>query len=482
MEAFILYFLSVNLLLLLQAGYYRLFLARQRRFQWNRIYLVGGMAVALLLPLLHLEVVPPSLPNPSFIQALPEIVVGAELAPNLPDAAPALMPVTASAQVIATAAWTPSIFESILAVYLLGVAIALSTLLWRNLAILRLIAWGKKTRHAGYTLVATSADIGPASYFRYIFWNAEGDLDAQSAAVAMAHERCHSRQLHSLDLLGAELLKVFCWINPAVYLLRKDLRQTHEYLADQAALEVAGVEGIKRLLLAQQIGSRQLSITNSFYSHIKARIMVLTEKSKRKTILQYILVLPLAGLMVACTSLAHPMDAQQPQAAAEAHDSTQTSAATPISNESGAYPQFYSIDDRLIEATLPAGQSAPNSKGTVCLGRQPQTLNLDTILSLDELENVANHPYLLNRKRVMEAIGYPQEAKAQGIKGKVLARILVDETGHVARYSFINDCNAILRDAVQLHIKELLFKPGKEDGKPSEWWVIMPFGFGLPGC
>ncbi len=482
MEAFIQYFLSVNLLLLLQAVYYRLFLAKQRRFVWNRIYLLGGLMVALLLPLMRWEIVPPSLPNPSFVQILPEIVIAAAAPAGPAASAPELMPIYMP--VATQVAWTPSAIEIGLAVYLIGVLVAVLALLIRNLMVIRLIAKGQKTRQDGYTLVTTMQDIGPASYFRYIFWNAGISFDAQCAAVALAHERCHSRELHSLDLLAVELVKVFCWINPAIYMLRKDLRQTHEYLADQAALKVAGVDGIKRLLLTQQIGSHQLSFANSFYSHIKARIMVLTENSKRKTLLQYVCVLPLACLMAACTSLAHPMDAQ-PNAIVVDSPATiaaavaNTSAATAATE---AAPGFFDLDDMLIRNQLPTVSGEPNAKGIVCLGRQPQVLNLDTILSLDELENVANHPKLLNRDRVMKLIGYPKEAQDQKIKGKVVVKLLVDATGHVIRYQFLGENHALLRDAVQAHVKELLFQPGLEEGKPSEWWVIMPFPFGMPGC
>ncbi len=76
MEKFAVYFLSVNLLLLFQALYFRLFLAKQRRFGWNRIYLLGGIAVALLLPAIRWEILPASLPETAFIRTIPEIVVG----------------------------------------------------------------------------------------------------------------------------------------------------------------------------------------------------------------------------------------------------------------------------------------------------------------------------------------------------------------------------------------------------------------------
>lgn len=465
METFAPYFLGVNLLLLLQVVYYRLFLARQRRFQWNRIYLLGGMAAALLLPLIRWEIVPPSLPNPSFIPILPEIVIGSALPTSPAPVAPAWT------------AWTA--WELGFAVYGIGAVIALAAIVGRNISILQLIWKGDKARYDGYTLVATTEDIGPASYFRYIFWNAGHNLDPQCMAVAMAHERCHGRQLHSIDLLGVELMKAFCWINPAIYLLRKDLRKTHEYLADQAALEVAGVDGIKRLLLMRQLGTRHLSIANYFHSYIKARIIMLTEKSTQKTLLHYVLILPLAGLMVACTSLAHPMEGTSSAAPAAA---PVAKAETPAAQPQEAAPAFFDIQDVFTRASMPLAATHPQAKGMVCLGRQPEVLNLDTVMEFDQLANVENHPYLLNRDRIVQLMGYPEEAKAQKIVGKVVVKLLVDETGHVVRHQYIQENHALLRDAVEAHVRELLFKPGMENGKPTEWWVIMPFTFGLPGC
>ncbi len=492
MAAFIQYFIGVNLLLLLQAVYFRVFLARQRRFQWNRIYLVGGLGVALLLPLLRWEIVPPTLPNPSFVQALPEMVIDVAPVPvvSQPSTVPAL--VATSIPAPAAPAWSPSALEIGLAIYLIGVTVALIALLWRNMMVIRLIANGRKSPQDGYTLVTTTQDIGPASYFRYIFWNAAHDLDPKCAAVALAHERCHSRQLHSLDLIALELLKAFCWINPAIYMLRRDLRQTHEYLADQAALPVAGVDGIKRLLLQQQLGTHELSITNSFYSHIKERIMVLSENSKRKTILQYLCVLPLAALMAGCTSFAHQTDGQTNSfvvdspatTAANVAENAQSQDSADVGSQADAQATagFFDLDDMLIRNQLPPVSDNPSKKGIVCLGRQPQVLNLDTILSIEELENVDNHPHLLNRDRVMKMIGLPVDAKGKAIKGKVVVKLLVDDTGRVIRHQYIGSNIAVLRDAVEAHVKELLFKPGLENGLPSEWWVIMPFNFGMPGC
>lgn len=451
MHTFLSYFLAVNLLLVVQVAYYRLFLARQRRFQWNRIYLLAGMAIALLLPLIHWDIVPASLPDPSFIRTLPVVVIR----PTPPAEAP--LP------------WTT--LDWVMAIYAAGVAVAFATLIFRHAMVLRLVWKGDKTPLEDCTLVSTRNGIGPAAYFRYIFWNAEPSLDPQSTAVALAHERCHCRQWHSADLMAVELLKAFCWINPATYLLRQDLRRTHEYLADQAALKVAGMEGIKRLLLLRQLGSRHLSLANYFHSHSPLRMKMLTQDSTRKSTLQYLLTLPLAGLMAACTSLGHPIDALPASLVADSFVTTTPTSQTPAS--------FFSIEDLFVEAQMSFYAANPKEEALVCLGVQPPTWNLDSIPSGTPSEEM---PQVLNMERVVKQMGYPKEARDQKITGKVIVRVLVDETGRVARHEFLKEVHTLLRDAVDAHVNHLRFKPGTKEGKAVRCWVTIPFQFSLEGC
>lgn len=461
METFVAYLLGVNVLLLLQAAYYRLFLARGQRFLWNRIFLMGGMAAALALPLLRWDAVQPVLPAPARISVLPEIVIH----PGLPMSA---------AAPVATG-WTA--WDVVLLVYGVGAATALAVLLVRYMYLARLIMRGRKEPQAGYTLVTTREGIGPASFFRYIFWNAGQPLDAEGAAVALAHERCHVRQWHSLDLLAVELLKALCWFNPAIYVLRKDLRRTHEYLADQAALAVAGVDGIKRLMLLRHLGARQLAITHCFHSQIQARMKMLMHNPRRRNGIAYLLALPLAALVAACTSIGHPLDAPTSFAIVDSPATPaakQAAAAEPVSMP---YSPIFDLDNMLTEATLPLAGSGPQDKGMVCLGEMPQVLNLDSVAT-----DGGDQPRLLNRDHVMRLVGYPEEAERKKITGKVLVKVLVDETGRVIRHQFVGESDPVLRKAVEEHASELLFQPGKKAGKPDKWWVIVPFNFGPGGC
>jgi TonB family protein len=115
-----------------------------------------------------------------------------------------------------------------------------------------------------------------------------------------AHEDIHIKQLHTIDVLFFELIGIFAWFNPIVYLYKKTIKHIHEYLADEAAAKFQGdKEAYSLLLLSQAFGVRSHHLTNSFFSKslIKKRILMLHKKrSKKVAILKYGLFVPLFAL------------------------------------------------------------------------------------------------------------------------------------------------------------------------------------------
>lgn len=78
----------------------------------------------------------------------------------------------------------------------------------------------------------------PFSFFNWIFINPlyynEQELDE-----ILTHEKTHINQRHSWDVLTGEMLCALFWFNPAVWLIRFEIRQNLEFLADRNVL-VAG--------------------------------------------------------------------------------------------------------------------------------------------------------------------------------------------------------------------------------------------------
>jgi beta-lactamase regulating signal transducer with metallopeptidase domain len=117
------------------------------------------------------------------------------------------------------------------------------------------------------------------------------------------HELEHIRQQHWIDLLLFEILRTMQWFNPAIWFYGHMIRQNHEYLADERALQRSSNPAIYRAaLLNQMFGGPVISLANSFnYSLNKKRFNMMKQitcSPIRK--LKLLLVLPLmAGVFYA---------------------------------------------------------------------------------------------------------------------------------------------------------------------------------------
>ena len=181
---------------------------------------------------------------------------------------------------------------------LVGVLAVVVWTLCSMLAIRRLIASTQLVEQNGRERVyVTSQSVTPFSWFGNIVLSAE---DWQEGAhIILSHERAHIRLHHSIDLLIVNLCCAAQWFNPAMWLLRRDLREIHEYEADEAVL-MGGVNAreYQLLLIKKAVGNKSYSIANSLnHSTLKNRItMMLQKKSTRASRMRVLYVLPLVCL------------------------------------------------------------------------------------------------------------------------------------------------------------------------------------------
>ena len=123
----------------------------------------------------------------------------------------------------------------------------------------------------------------------------------------LLHEQAHIRNHHSWDLLLVEVCSWLQWFNPAIWLLKQELQNIHEYEADEEVLR-QGIDArqYQMLLIKKAVGARLYSIANSFnHSSLKKRItMMIRKKSNPWARVKYLYVLPLAT--VAVTVFARP--------------------------------------------------------------------------------------------------------------------------------------------------------------------------------
>ena len=128
------------------------------------------------------------------------------------------------------------------------------------------------------------------------------DYEAQDPSV-LAHERGHIRQHHSADVLLVDILTALQWFNPAMWMLRQDLRAIHEYEADAAVLSQGiNMRQYQYLLIQKAVATCGYSVANGItHSTLKNRInMMLThKKTNRASWLKLLALLPIVGAALA---------------------------------------------------------------------------------------------------------------------------------------------------------------------------------------
>lgn len=73
---------------------------------------------------------------------------------------------------------------------------------------------------------------------------------------------------------------------------------------------------------------------------------------------------------------------------------------------------------------------------------------------------------------------YPHLARDAGVEGQVIVRAIVDENGRVIRV-FVIDGPALFHEAAAEAVRQALFKPALQNGRPVRVWVSIPIRFTL---
>jgi len=104
----------------------------------------------------------------------------------------------------------------------------------------------------------------PFSFFRYIFWNEEIDIQTENGRRIFEHELVHVHERHSLDKLFIHAVLIFFWINPFFWMIRSELNIIHEFIADKKSIGGKDSSAFAELILQAAYPQYQHIITNPF--------------------------------------------------------------------------------------------------------------------------------------------------------------------------------------------------------------------------
>ncbi|GGF21673.1 hypothetical protein GCM10011518_33570 [Flavobacterium limi] len=111
----------------------------------------------------------------------------------------------------------------------------------------------------------------------------------------LEHEKVHSDQNHTIDVLISRFFCMVFWFNPIIWFYKKAIVQNLEFIADkEAAKKISDKKSYQYTLLKITTHENCVAITNHFYqSLIKKRIVMLNKnQSKKRNSWKYYAILP----------------------------------------------------------------------------------------------------------------------------------------------------------------------------------------------
>lgn len=490
---------------------YLLFLRKERFFRLKRAYLVAGIVMSLLLPLItvHYMVEQP--------------------APASQDAQFGSMFPAVGSPASTEAFEQKSPLNLFLMVYACGMILFLFRILFHFLSLYHAFRRGSVTRTGDAVMVKTEKYTSAFSFFNYVFINPS--VSEREAREILNHELVHLRQKHWFDLLLVEMMSLIQWMNPFVWIYSALVRQNHENLADEEALQsTTDPAGYRAALLNQVFSARLISLSNSFnFSFYTNRFEMMKKKiysPYRK--LKLLLVLPVAATLL--FAFASPRYIYADTAPAEltimqAEAITQVLVRGVVYREDGT--PFPGVSVNVSGTTL---MITTGSDGRFEL----RNVSTDALLILthkgylyqtikpqfDKEMQVKMSPVPVNDNRasvkqvsdrrpgdgkeikeifvvveemprfpggdqalfnhVYENVKYPPEAKAQGIQGSVILRFVITAEGKVADVTIVRGVHPLLdEEAVRVMNTVPDWTPGRQGGRPVDVWYSVPINFAL---
>ena len=447
MMDFLIYDVKVAVLIAVFYMFYRLMLAHETFHRVNRLVLLTTAVASFVLPLCVFTMHKTVMVDYDYSQL-------GELAMN--ESVVSVVPTDNQPSVILTTV-LPVLF-------IIGMLATLVHTLISLIRIQLLIHRSEKHPQEDGTVICVTGNtaLSPFSWMHYIVMN-RSDYEAHDAAI-LAHERGHIRLRHSWDLLFVDLLTALQWFNPAMWMLRSDLRAIHEYEADGEVLSLGiNARQYQYLLISKAAGIGGYSLANGIsHSTLKNRInMMLHKKSNRTSLLKLFALVPIVGITLALNARTvndYVYDGPQKQ--------------NPV--KKGKKNTTIKVGTQEIKVTE---ASKDDKATTVTMNVVEDEQNATDDKVFDVVENMPefNGGMGALMQYLSDNIRYPEE---KDIQGRVIVRFVVGKDGSISNAQVVKSVHPSF-DAEALRIINNMPKwiPGTQNGKPVNVKYVVPINF-----
>ena len=447
------YLLQVNLYLILFYGFYRLLLRTETFFNLNRGYLVASAALAFFIPLMQSEWVRSWFVTEQISQTITTFYD------------PQIFYLQTNKQ-----AHTLTLGDFMAVFYITGIILGIARF-GGNLVYL-----GKMMKQKTAQKDAKQA----FSFFNMLFVSKE----LKNRSTIMKHEFVHIRQLHSADVLLFELIAIFNWFNPMVYLYKSSIKHIHEFIADEVASrnEISKAD-YAMLLFQEQFGFQAIPLTNNFFNQslLKLRIKMLNkERSAQTAMMKYGLIAPLFIVMIVVSSatLASKELAKIEQ---------KVEAITDRHLEEMIIQPSKTAQEVLLKDGINLSEAFIISPDLVDEVKAIAKIQRDTIKEESEIftavEQNAEYPGGMKAlgMYLQENLKYPESAQKANHSGKVFIQFIVNTDGSTTEFVVLKSTGDKNLDDEGLRVMKLVPKwtPGKQSGRIVRSRFIVPINFEL---
>lgn len=436
MNPFFIYLIQVNIALTLFYLLYTIVLRRDTFLRLRRFFFLSAIVFSLLYPFWSI----PALGD-FWVSSIASGEATAMV--FIEEPAEAMMIEEGNIITANTVPW-PKI---ILFVYIIVTVVFILRFLGQLLSIFRMKVRSERYFVNGVPVYQLKDDITPFSFFSWIFIHTEKHSEAELSQILL-HEQTHAYQWHSIDITLIELLRLFSWWNPFTWLMKREIAMNLEYLADNGVLR-EGVDSreYQYHLLRLTYHETAVQIVNNFnVSQLKQRIMMMNKtKSPALKLAKYLLILPLAFLLIVANSCVNRDKKSNEDTV------TERGISDPTDDPDGVI-----FSDEIIEKD--------DSEVFVVVEEQP--------------EYPGGNPALM--RFLSDNIKYPVEAQKNGVEGRVIVNFVIEKDGRLNEFDVVRGVDPLLDEEALRVLKNMPnWIPGKQRGEVVRVRFTLPVVFRL---
>ena len=281
----------------------------------------------------------------------------------------------------------------------------------------------------------------------------------------------------------SELICIACWFNPFIWLMKREIRNNLEYMADQRVLQTGYDYKVYQYhLLGLAHHKAAATLYNSFnVLPLKNRIKMMNKKrTKEIGRTKYLLFLPLAALLLIISNI--EAVARTTKNFTREVIQTVEKSTEQVTKAVGQIPEQATVEEATIPKEIPADIDITD-KDPSAIMQKVNTGDDDDIFDVVEEMPVFPGGQTGLMEFIAKNLRYPVKAQKEGIQGRVIARFIVEKDGSVSNLAVARRSASSELDAEAIRVLSTMPKwtPGKQRGKEVRVKYTVPIAFKLSG-